>query len=221
MQSLITTILDSTLIVEVLAVIIASLKCSNTNEKPQRRLLIYMGLFLIVEIIAFTMNKLNVPNNQWLYNLFGVIEVWLLFSIINTYITKSYKRIIKFLLILSYIAIIINALFFSTPFLMEYFNYGFAIYSALICIACFMLLYDLLRSDDVLEIHRHFSFWFVLGVVIYNLCKMPLAIISNIYQELFTYDSPVILIQPISFLLMYVCFIIGYLWSKDTNYSST
>jgi len=217
MSTTISYILDSILILESIAFIVAGVKQIQSTEDPKKRLFFYLGLTLMVELSGFFMNKWGVSNNQWLYNFYEIIEVWLLFSILIFYVNHRKQHMIRVLMIMSYLAIGINAIFFAKPLFLQYYNYGFSIYSLLISVGGLIVLYDILISDRVLQIHRLFSFWFIIGVLFYSLCRLPLAIISNIYQDLFTSKSIVILIQPFSSILKLTCFIIGYLWSKDQS----
>jgi len=113
MENLIVYILDGTLLVEVLTVIIAATRINVGETKPRKLVFNYITLYLLIEIIAFTMNKWGVESNQWLYNIFGIIEVWILFAVLRYYAGQVHKKYIKGLMILSYLATSIMVLLYT------------------------------------------------------------------------------------------------------------
>jgi len=219
MEHAIKIILDSTILLQLISVSIGASR--ENKQEPQKRLFYYLSFYLSIEIIAYITILYGVENNQWLYNILGLVEVWALFNILSYYTKPRMKKLLKVLMMACYGIIIINALVYSDPFILGYYNYGFAIYSTVLCGVGMTILFGLLQSDDVLEIHRSFGFWLIIGLLFFHLCRLPIVIIGNIYYSVFTKDNPVILIEPFSFILMHICFIIGFIWSKDQNYSST
>ncbi len=82
-----------------LLAILAGLYCWKLLSLPYRLLLIQVVLALIIEITGWAINKYLHINNLWLFNIYAIIEVWLLGLACSMFITvRKIEKLIWFLL---------------------------------------------------------------------------------------------------------------------------
>lgn len=119
-----------------LLAIMAGLYCWRELSLPYRFLLVQVVLAIIFEVTGWAINKFLFVNNLWLFNIYVIIEVWLLGLACSMFIaTKKIKGLIRLLLALitiGWIAGIIVKGFFE-------FNNWVVVAMALFCVVFYMI----------------------------------------------------------------------------------
>ncbi|MBW7914168.1 MAG: hypothetical protein H3C54_10860 [Taibaiella sp.] len=119
-----------------LLAIMAGLYCWKELSLPYRFLLVQVVLAIIFEITGWAINKFLFVNNLWLFNIYVIIEVWLLGLVCSMFITtKKIKTLIRLLLVLitiGWIAGVIVKGFFE-------FNNWVVVAMAIFCVVFYMI----------------------------------------------------------------------------------
>ena len=174
-----------------------------------------LSLLVLYLAIVFTVEYINIDgdDNQWMYNLVGICELLFLTIIFYKAIEDSANRKIILGLCLScLIFIVIDALFITGTF-SKFLTYAFGFESLCISIICSIYLFEMAKTEKVLDQNRDLLYWVCIGLLIFHLCNLPITVLSNTLLE---YGDPKTLlsVQSISSLAMYCCFIIGFIMGK-------
>lgn len=199
----------------------------NKANKPLKLLVIYLGVVVLLEIIAsysvigyysnyqyFSFIE-NSPfrRNTWVYNFYDIINPILIGLYFLYYIeNKSFKSIAKITLVLYFLSSVYFQ-FVTTSF---FENSSFVVIAGtfLILGVLFQFFFELLKSDLILQLKTHLPMYIAVGVFVFNVANAPLAIFSDYFNETtgnFLFVKLQVYIVLISNLFMYSCFIIGFL----------
>lgn len=202
------------LVVEILSAVMALIFFKKYKDQSTRWILLNLWFVVIVELCAMQLRKYNLAN-QWLYNILGVLEIVVFQYIFYRESTSSIaKRIIKCSAIVSIIAVIVEGLIYSKQPFLSFLNYSFAISSFLIAVSALLYLRQVVRTEKILYLKSVLLFWISIGLLFYHICNLPITVLSNVLLDLDVDTYGLLLIQAFAGILMYVCFILGFIWSK-------
>ncbi|WP_299256074.1 hypothetical protein [uncultured Aquimarina sp.] len=71
---------------------------------------------------------------------------------------------------------------------------------------------EILNSEEVLSAKKNLLFWISVGLLIYYVGNIPFRILRNYYAEV-TDATLAILVNLTVGVVMYTCYIIGFIWS--------
>ena len=177
----------------------------------------YLKLFLYFLIYTFFSEVignyvgrvLNVKNNI-VYNTWNIINLlfltYLFLSKINIYI----KRIIVYILIVSFIFITLTNVLFYSNYIEDLLFKNNLLGKSIIVILIIIYFSEILENDAILNIKNSLFFWIALGVFLYNLAFLPAF-------TLIKYTSAFGMFKYITFglnIVMHTCFIAGFILSK-------
>ncbi len=194
--------------IEGLALIVGLIFIKKYWKTPSFLIVIYVGLVYGVEFFG-----LRIENNQWLYNLLGFSELLLVAT--TFYLTTKEGVSKKIILVLTFICavfLLCDSLFITQSFY-KYLSYAFGFVSLGISTMCLIYLFELTRTEKVLYQGRTLLYWVSIGLLVYHLCNLPITVLSNKLIEIGNSEA-LLSIQSISCIVMYSCFIIGFIWSK-------
>ncbi len=150
--------------------------------------------------------------NAIIYNLYHVINFVLLFIIYKSFIKqKKYKFCVSLFIVIYLVTFLVNA--FYENYLTEFQTVPHIVASALILICITFYFAELLKSIKVLHTNRNLMFWISIGLLIFFVGNIPFRIARNYYGDK-TDISILFVINIILTIVMNVCFIIGFIWSK-------
>ena len=167
---------------------------------------------------------LNTPYKSqfWLYNILILIisSCFIYYFIIlfeSQKLKKLFKIIIGFYLLSSIIAYVIGDFFLSN-------DYSFSTGSIFICMAIAAYYLEILQSDRIIDVFKNLSFYVSIGLLIYNLCLIPIHLFQD-YVQNYAGNSEFYkvynMILKISNFFMYSMFTIGFIvqyrWRKMDN----
>ena len=206
-------ILDSVLYFEIGAAVLSILSYKKYNKPKMIWLPIFLVTVVCVEFTGKTMSKFEL-SNVLLYNLLSVMEIGVFSFIFYPLIKiKWQKRSVLILLTICLLSLLINLILIKDPcsyFLM----YGFGLASIYISILACLYLYNLAQTPKVLNLSSNLFVWICFGLLCYHLCSLPITILANILDPIDMNDQ-LLVVMAIPSIIMYCCFIIGFLWVKE------
>lgn len=149
------------------------------------------------------------------YNSSQLISFSLYFLLFKNAVKKiNSEKTISILLILYYCSYI-SCLFFEN-FFTNYFLSSFIFGGSLIIISILIYLFELLKSDKIIQINKMLLLWISIGLLFFLIPNIPFSIIRNFYK-----DSPIIpnlyIIYFILLLFYNIILITGFISSSKTQ----
>jgi len=177
-----------------------------------------VGFFSNYKYFGFVKNT-PFENNVWLYNIYFLINFSFFIYYFRSYIeSNKIRNILKVLIVFYIISGSIN-LFCSDVFFKSYSLYLTIVGTLLILISVVLFYFDILKSEEIINLKKYLPIYISIGVLVFNLCITPLDIFSrffNVENELFIKVKTNILIYASIF--MYITFITGFIvCAKDTK----
>lgn len=193
---------------EIAALLVGILSMNKYRSTPTKYFLFYLLLVVGIELTAG-----YVAYNQWLYNILGLSEILILVLVFyNSLLSNKFKRIIVALLIVVLLAAILEIIFVSDS-IADYLNFSMGLSSISIAVMCFIYLNDVARTEKILNLSRILLFWIVVGLLVYHLCVLPFTVMVHQLPEIGNTQN-LITIQYLASIVMYSCFIIGFIWTQ-------
>lgn len=145
-----------------------------------------------------------------IYSVYKLLSMSIYFFLFRSYVqNKTKKKIILGLYISLVIVGIFNAIFVYPSFLVYHLNtwiYG----SICFLIVIIIYLFDLLKTDVILNIKNVLLFWVSIGNLLFIIGFLPVFALSTYFNYNGIWDYTVFSLN----VLMHTCFIIGFLISK-------
>jgi len=151
-------------------------------------------------------------DNAWLYNIYNILY----FSFFINYFTSfiNSEKINKVFRLLTVIYIVISLLILITSDLSFSSNSPFlsVVGTILVLISITYFYFNLLKSDEILDLKKQLPVYISIGVLVFNLCITPLDIFTKYFQRVNElYVAIRINLLLITNIFMYTTFIIGFL----------
>ncbi|RPD96023.1 hypothetical protein EGM88_11190 [Aureibaculum marinum] len=215
------------LLAEVAATLVGTIfyfKYKNTSFKY---ILFVLWLIVLTEVLGYFYEELGIyytDNNGDVYNLFLYnLLSFIIFPVYyliyyRTLKNTTYKKIIKFFIIIFITLCAINWLFFQN-FFTENMLYPRIIANLFLTISIIFYFVELLKSDKIINFQRSIPFWVSVGLLIYYTSTIPFTVVQNSYM--FSSESATIKIFIMRSLLstaMYLIFTFGFIWSTKEKY---
>ncbi len=175
----------------------------------------YLGLSLLVEIIAIYLVSIHV-RNYVMYSVFGVVEFAFFLYVLSEIIrNRVVKKIIKITMVINALISISNILFFQTN---TYTSISYSLGSLLIVAFCIYYFFELFRYPKFIKLTSEPSFWICSGLLFYYCCSFPLLSLTT----LLSYTPPVLIQNAFILLtvmncLLYTLLIIAFLCRKKIS----
>lgn len=172
------------------------------------------GYFKFLENTSF-------KKNYWLYNPYIIINFLFYFLFFSNHVrSKLVQTIFKYVGVFYVISSIINL------FLIDYYYDGISAYSfivgaLLLLLSVFYYFYEVLQTDDVLNIRSSFPFYIAMGAMVFHLSVTPLFIYSRYFISI---DNPFfvkiyLITLTLANIFMYTCYIIAFIVCLKKNRS--
>ncbi|MDB5139775.1 MAG: hypothetical protein JWR12_1691 [Mucilaginibacter sp.] len=153
------------LLAEWVCFIAAVLLVSNLNNYLHT-IRYYLCFVVIVESICYYLAWIERVNNQWLYNIFILVEfsygIWLYYNFISF---KYFKPIIIFFCILFFSTYIFELVSYGG--ISTFFNRADTIESVIIIGLCMLYYYTLFQQEEYINLSEDPIFWIVSGSFIF------------------------------------------------------
>ena len=190
-----------------LTAVIATVNYPQFKISKEKYFLHFLWFTVAIEFIATILNHL-VTNAYIIYNFFAIVGF--LFYL-NWFYIKLNSVLVKYLFYTFLIVSIAN-LSFKNP-IKDHLEFSFVFGAVSILICSFMYYSKVLRNDELFKITQRLSFWIVTGILFFYIGMIPLILLANILDFSGVYYLSVLLGLNI---ILYGCYIIGFLWSKKT-----
>lgn len=182
-------------------------------DKKNYLLFSYLILTLIVENggLFFSIYFKNIEN-YWIYNIYTYFEYSIHFLILyHLFENLKSKIIAKRLIFLFWIGILIINVFKIENFLKDQiYIYTFATF--LFIYLCFKYFVEIFKSDKYYEFDKSLYFWYLLGILLFNIAYLPLMISQKHFFKM-EYDLNRFLILFLN-ILKNGFIIFGIIWSQ-------
>lgn len=198
-------------IMQVITLIIGLRNYHKVKQSAERYLVYFLGLSVLTEIIGPLYGYLVNGDNFFIYNtyLFLFFAFYLYWYYQLTQVTLYKQFIIGFACIL--------CLFFIgnltiQSFITEYLSYSFILGSVLIIFTTLFHFIELIRSDAILKIRHHLTFWVTVGLLLFSVGIIPLITLRK-YLNLHTGFAYYFILVFLN-LILHGCYSLGFIWSK-------
>lgn len=181
----------------------------------------FLPLILLVTLITERVGKYlgnigDVPHNLALFNIYNFVYFSFFFYIFMKMIPNDrFKKYIKLGTVIFWLFFISDLVFTGI------FNNSFArtyIAGSGILIFCIILYYiNILQSSLVLLIKNDLLFWISVGLFLFYIGYIPIKIIKTYFYQATEFFSVLLVIQFSLIIVMYLCFLIGFLWMKKKS----
>lgn len=198
--------------VELITAITATIYYSKYNEGVIKYFLVILWYTVINEFFAFFIKKTGVEYTIIYYNIYHLINFSFLFLLFKYYIKKKlHKRIVQFGFYAYLLSFFINMYFENYIYRIQ--TIPFFIASAFIITSIIFYFSQILKSDEVLYIKNNLLFYISIGYFFYLVGNIPIRIVRNYFYEIPNLEY-ILNVGSILSILMNICFIIGFVWSK-------
>jgi len=204
-------------LIEVITVIIGFFyikKIKNTVYVEFIYLLMYVA---INEIIAFILVvNFNFPND-FLYNIYDIITVLFYLYFYRAIIkNKKTKKLINYFSLLFIVSYVLEYFFLKFNLLTDNASYSPHFGSVLIIIVLILFLFEIINNEKIVfNLYKSIIFWISIGLLLFYVGSIPIFISKEIMSYNITYQYILFGLN----LIMYGCFILGFILSKkEYNY---
>ena len=197
------------LFLELLAAIVATItyrKYSGSNEKY---FLYFLWYTFLIEITGTLIGYAFEADNYWVYN--GFIISSFLFYFYLYYSILKRKRFRQTIVIFTAAFLLVATYSLIYEDWSAYHSYTFLTGASFVLVLTVFHFYKLLNSDEVLIVKHKLSFWISTALLLFYMGMIPLMFLT-VYADLNDISYLIIILSMN--LILYGCYIIGFLWTK-------
>ncbi|WP_132065776.1 hypothetical protein [Aquimarina spinulae] len=197
---------------EALTAIVATIYYYKYKNTHVLKYFIFLLWYVAInEIIGLYIRSEN-WDNVLLINIYNVINFTYILILYRSYLNEKKSKKIALILCITYLIIFIINGFYENYFIkFQSIPYIIAAFAVIITISLYFR--EILNSEKVLNAKRNLLFWISVGLLIYFVGNIPFRILRNYYNEL-TDATILFLVNFTLTVIMNICFIIGFIWSK-------
>jgi hypothetical protein len=204
----------STLFLELVTAIIATLYYSKYSNSILKYFLIYLWITVMFEYLGyFLVDYFHlIKNNSWLFNLYSLLNFTYLFFLYWKVIkNKKKKQVIKYSYFTYILALIISAFFEN--YLIQLQTIPYIVGSSLLILAIIFYFIEILASEKVLYVRKNLLFWISVGLLLFHVGGIPFTISFNYYVDAGGFNT-LFSINYVLIIILNLCYIIGFIWSS-------
>jgi len=199
--------------VQFAAAVIAIVTFKKYRASNEKYFLFFLWYTLLVETVGLILGEFYDVDNSWLYN--GFMVTMFLFYYFWYYKILKSKLFCRFVRLFAIVFSIVAVASFVFQESQGYHKYTFLTGAFFILILTVFHFYQLLNDDQVLVVKYKLSFWISTGLLLFSVGMIPLFSLS---EYLDFHDTAYILTVVSLNVILYGCYIIGFLWTKK-NYN--
>lgn len=168
----------------------------------------FLFYVFLTELTAYYTGYILKKSTFFIYNIYTLISTLFYLKLFYYYLKKN-KFYIKILSIGFLMFYVYNILFIQKTLQVSQ-TYSILLSSIFIVVSAIILFIELLNSDAILKIYKTLLFWISIGVLLFYAGIIPIFVMADLlnYTGLFNY-----IILGLN-IIMYCCFIIGFVMSK-------
>lgn len=134
------------------------------------------------EIFSFVEGTLF-AGNYWIYNIYSIVAFVMYISLFTSIIkNRKWRKALKLCLLLYVIGCIINLLLTDIYF-KAHSTFTFFAGTIIVIVAIGVYYFQLLKSDELLEIRSSVPFYISIGALVYHMGFVPLVIYSSYFKK--------------------------------------
>lgn len=195
---------------ELVTAIIAAVLFKKYIASKEKYFLYFLWFTLIFEIIGAVMRYVFEWQTIGYYNFYILISFLFYYHWYYTIIqSKSIKNVVLIFSVL-FLGVALYNLLFQSWF--EYHQYTFIVGALLTLVCTIFHFWQLLHSDEILELKYKLSFWISTGLLLFNIGMVPFMLLSHHLN--FKGNSYYLILITLN-VILYGCYIIGFLWTKE------
>ena len=151
-------------------------------------------------------------NNKWLFNIYIILDFVFFIYYFGSYLKgELIRRIVKYSVI-SYILASIGYLYVTDTYFIETSHFSNIAGTFLLLVVNILFYFQLLKSDTIVNLKYFLPFYISIGVLIFNLCIIPIDIYSEFYSgKSILFSKFKHIIYLLLNLSMYSLFILGFI----------
>jgi hypothetical protein len=144
-------------------------------------ILLYLLALFIAELVG---KVLIVEDNQWVYNVSGVVEVTILAVMFYRVVQRPRSRLIIIIVIVSaYLFVAGDAIFITKDYL-DFWTYAYRFIGLGVSIMCVVYLLELATNEKVIHQNRMLLYWVAIGLLIYHFVILPVTVLTDKLEEI-------------------------------------
>ncbi|GAB5400650.1 MAG: hypothetical protein Aureis2KO_22350 [Aureisphaera sp.] len=196
-------------VLQLTAAIMATIHFRKYKQSHERYFLYFLWFTVLVDGSGALLADVFKVNNWWVYNSFIIISFLFYFNWYHNILKRpNFKRtVIPFTVIFGIVALL--SLFLDSW--EKYHTYTFFTGAVFLLVLTVFHFYQLLNSDEVLIVKYKLSFWISTALLLFYMGMIPLIFLME-YDPIQFLSYFIILISLN--LILYGCYIIGFLWTK-------
>lgn len=200
------------IIFQLVTVIVGSFYFYKYKKTYLKYFLIVLWYVAINDLLGFFL-KNNHYQVEILYNIYYLVVFNYLMFLFRNYVSNlNHKRLILILIYIYTTSFIINGFFEN--YLSQFATIPYIVGASFVIASIIFYYIDVLNSEKVLYVNKNLLFWISMGVLIYYSGNIPFKIVRNYAQELRDVSVEFLALFILS-IVMYICFIIGFIWSDS------
>lgn len=173
-------------------------------------------LTLVTESLGMYINKVYGPPNIVIFNIYYFFYFSLFFYLFMKIIEEvKFKNYIKIGLGIFWL-FYLNDLIFTDIFT-ESFTTSYIAGAGILIFSITLYYISILQSSLVLVIKNDLLFWVSVGLFLFYIGYLPIKIIRSWFLKLNDFFNILLIIQFSLIIVMYLCFLIGFLWMKKKS----
>lgn len=190
-------------------------KLPNNKAKS---LVVMIWFSVVTEFVGLNFSKWTHLLNYIVFNIYILVSFSYYIILLRKLLTSiKYKKIAFFFLAAFFLFFLINHILFDVS-INRIDTISFALGISFVVFLSCRYLFETVNSNKIMDFQNSIFFWFIIGIMLFHVPFLPFML--SVEWFLIDYNQNVTsLILFFLNLLMYCCFIIGFVWSeKKYNY---
>ncbi|RKN82633.1 hypothetical protein [Ulvibacterium marinum] len=198
-------------LLELLSAIFAIINYKSYKDSKEKYFLYFLSFTFLADFTGSLLGDFFGVNSYWLYNLYMVISFLFFYYWYGSILNEVKHRTVVGLFTIIFLGVAIWNFVFESWELYHKYTFVAGAFFTLVC-AIFHF-WQLLNSDEVLEVKYKLSFWISTGLLLFNMGMIPFMLLSEYFD--FSSNAYYIFIIIGLNLILYGCYSIGFLWTKE------
>ncbi len=197
------------LFLELLAAVVGTVYYRKYSESNEKYFLYFLWYTLLIELTGDVVGYAFSADNFWVYN--GFIISSFLFYFYWYYSILKRKRFRRTIIVFTVAFLLVASYSLIYEDWSQYHSYTFLTGASFVLVLTVFHFYKLLNSDEVLIVKYKLSFWISTALLLFYMGMIPLMFLT-VYADLNDISYLIIILSMN--LILYGCYIIGFLWTK-------
>lgn len=179
---------------EIVAFLIGIFYYRNNKSKPTFYLVWFLGITVFSELFSWYAYFVNTgflqflkgtsfESNYWWGNIYSIISYLFYINYFKWYLSAKKSIVILNRVSVVFLAVSILEIIFSGEFFVKFMPISNILGTLLIFLSIAFYYLELLKSDQILQVHKSVPFYVSVGALIFHLCTTPLFLYSIYYSN--------------------------------------